>query len=234
MRKRGPTLTVGRRNAPALGPTMKTTFATLALAAAAYSAANTYVATFDDLNEGDFGPSMASGGVKLYDVDQDLGGGDNFTIEDASAGGLGGSFSSPNVCGFGGYVPGSGVAFGRMKSFSIGMAGTGFQLKKVSLDIWTFLLQAGGNTITLEGWFGNTLVNSDSYTPGTFVVEHHFLTLPTDDYDKFVVRAQGSVDHGVVFADVDNVRVDAIPVPEPATLAALGLGGLMLLRKSAR
>lgn len=213
---------------------MKSFFALTTLAAAALSSANTYVATFDELTEGQFGPTMVSGGVKLYDVNQDLGGGDNFTIEDASTGGLGGAFSSPNVCGFGGYVPGSNVAFGRMKSFSIGMAGTGFQLRKVSLDIWTFLLQASGNTVTLEGWFGSTLVNSQTYTPGTFVIDHEYLSLPTDDYDKFVVRAAGSIDHGVVFADVDNVRVDAIPVPEPGTLAALGIGALAYLRKQRR
>lgn len=211
---------------------MRTLTFTLLLGAVASANAAVFNATFDEYSEGYFAPTLDSGGVHFDNLESNLpGGGQVFTIEASNPGDLGSSFTPPNVLGFLGYVPGTGTAFGRFKSMDITLASAGYEMKSISLDIYTFLLQAGGNTVTLAGYKNNALVDSVTYTPNTFVVDHEFLALSTDDYDKFTVFSAGSVDTGVVFANFDNVRIVANAVPEPMTLASLGLGVAALLRR---
>ncbi|MBV6458644.1 MAG: hypothetical protein HONBIEJF_01778 [Fimbriimonadaceae bacterium] len=186
--------------------------------------ATVFTADFDELEEGFHTTDLVSGGVRFFDIDQDLGGGDNFTIERANSGTLGGWFTAPNVLGFGGYVPGDGLGFGRMKSFKFDTADPLYDLRSARLDIWTFNLHAPGNSITLEGWLGNVLVDQVAWSPGSFFVDHATLVLPSDDYDQFRIVSRGPIDHGVVFADVDNVIVEANPVPEPSTLLVVASG----------
>lgn len=209
----------------------KWVFAAIAATSVTAARADVFTATFDEFSEGFFSNDLSSGGVHFYAIDQNLGGGDNFTIEWANSSDLGAWFTPPNVLGFGGYVPGSGEAFGRLKSFKFALANQGFHMQSVSMDFWTFLLQSFGNSVTLEGWYQGQLVNSDSYSPGTFSVVHRTLSLPTDDYDEFRILCDGPIDNGVLFADVDNVRIQAQPVPEPLPLLILAPGLLLICRR---
>ena len=88
----------------------------------------------------------------------------------------------------------------------------------------------GGNTVTLNGYLGNVLVDSVSVThSNSFTILHNRLDLSDDDYDWFELVSTGPSVAGDSFLLVDNVTVNA--VPEPATLAALGLGLAALIRR---
>jgi hypothetical protein len=211
-----------------------TAAAALTIALTAASNAAVFTANFDEFAEGYSTNDLVSGGIRFFDIDQNLGGGDNFTIEAGTSATFGPWFSSPNVLGFGGYAPGDTVAFGRLSSFKFGTANPLYELRTARLDMWTFNLQNPGNTVTLEGWLGNVLVDQVSWTPGSYTVAHAVLSLPNDNYDQFRIVSHGPVDNGVVFANVDNVVVEANPVPEPASLAVVGIGLLAVGRARRR
>lgn len=213
---------------------MKGRCALALLALAPLASAVQFTANFDELTEGMFGPTMTSGGIDFYGIDNDLGGNDQFVIEEATTGALGPNFTPPNVLGFVGYVPGSGVSFGRLKGFEFRVGSAAYEMTRVTLDFWTFLLQAGGNTVTLEGWLGTTLVDSQTYMPGTFSIVHVQLSLQDELYDEFRIVCNGPVDNGVLFANVDNVVIQAQPVPEPATVGAVLTGLAMLVARRRR
>jgi len=195
------------------------------MAAAAFSSALT--ANFDSYSEGYFADTITDNGIRFYGVrrwqsDPNT----NFTIEAANSGDLGGNFTAPNTLGFGGYVPGSGEAFGSVGELFF----TADQLSRsVDLDIWTLPLNMGGNTVTLTGYRNGSIVNEDSFTQPNFDLIHHYrLSLPTDDYDTFRLWSSGPSVSGDSFMLLDNVNV---VVPEPATLAAMGLGLALLIRR---
>lgn len=209
---------------------MKATTVLALVVAAPLASAVQLTANFDELTEGFDAPAFTSGGIRFYDIDNDIGGNDRFVIEEANSGTLGSNFSAPNVLGFVGYVPGSGTSFGRMKRFKFG-TGPAYAMRSVTLDFWTFLLQDPGNTVTLEGWFEGALVDSQTFQPGVYSVVHVSLGLPSDNYDEFRIVGNGPVDNGVLFAVVDNVVIEATPVPEPAGCVALASGVAALLAR---
>lgn len=202
----------------------------LALLAAIGSTARAdMVANFDSFSEGQWFDTFIDNGIRFHSVFRHQGGYTNFAFEDATGGDLAG-YTAPNALGFGGYVPGSGVAFGAFG----GMTFTSdTEATTAGLDLWTFPLDMGGNTLTLQGFKDGNLVDSVSYTFGnSFTVLHRRLDLPTDTYDTFKLVSSGPSVMGDSFIDVDNVTVAA--VPEPATLAALGLGVAALLKRRRR
>lgn len=204
-----------------------------ALLGPAFALGAQFDADFDSWTEGDFSELFSDGGIVFHSLQRDLPGGpNNFAIENASSGQLAGS-SLPNVMGIGGYLVGPDVAFGRFKSCEFNLDAPAFTMRSAALDIWTFNLHQAGNTLFLEGYFEGQLVDSDSFTPGSFAIAHKRMSLPDDDYDRFVLRSTGTVDNGVVFLNFDNVRIIGEVVPEPATVAAI-LMGLAALRARSR
>ncbi|MCC7435085.1 MAG: PEP-CTERM sorting domain-containing protein [Methanoregulaceae archaeon] len=187
------------------------------------------VANFDSLIEGaEAYTTLVDGGITFTDIYRNQGGPDYFVIEDASSGGLTG-LSSPNALASGGYSPGPNYAFSAFggMTFSAGDA------RSAGLDLWVFPLNLGGNTVTLSGYLGNTLVDFVSVThPNSFSILHNRLELPDDDYDRFTVTSTGPSAMGDSFILFDNITVDA--VPEPASLTALALGGLLTMRRRRR
>jgi len=199
------------------------------LGAAALSSAG-LVANFDDRTEGEWFDMFSNGSIRFHDVTTYGGGYTNFTIEDASSGFLGAGLSAPNVLGYGAYVPGPNMAFGGIKSFwftSDTVATT------AGLDIWTFQGEAGLNTLTLRGYRAGQIVQtvafSFDFSPTPI---HRRLDLPIDAYDHFELFSSGPAHGGDSCIDVDNVTVGI--VPEPASLAVLGLGAGALLRRRRR
>lgn len=199
--------------------------ALLALSCLASAAQADLIANFDGFSEGQVFDTFTDGGIYFSDVYRHQTSYTNFAIEDASAGQLSG-YSFPNALGFGGYIVGPGVAFGAFG----GMTFTAGQATTAGLDIWTFPLDMGGNTLTLTGYFGAAVVDSISVTvPNSFSILHYRLDLPVDNYDSFKLTSNGPAVQGDSFIDVDNVTVAA--VPEPTTLVALGLGLATLIRR---
>lgn len=187
------------------------------------------VATFDGFTEGDVFDSFSDGGIFFSNVFRHQDPYTNFAIEDASAAGLGTGFSPPNVLGFGGYLVGPGVAFGAFG----GLTFTAGHARSASLELWSLPLNMGGNTITLTGYRNGFVVNTDSFAvPNSFSILHYRFQLPDDDYDTFKLTSDGPTVQGDSFIDIDNVTVAA--VPEPTSMAALGLGALALLRRRRR
>lgn len=203
-------------------------FKVTAIAAVAGATVMSYAvltANFDSFTEGDVFSTFNDGGIQFSDVYRNQDGYTVFTIEEATTGGLVGE-TLPNALGFGGYIVGPHYgfgAFGGMK-FAAGAA------RSAGLDLWVFPLDMGGNTLTLNGYLGNVLVDSVSVThPNSFTILHNRLDLADDDYDWFELVSTGPSVAGDSFLLVDNVTVSA--VPEPATLAALGLGLTALIRR---
>jgi hypothetical protein len=200
---------------------------------AAASPAALFDADFDSFAEGTIQWDFLDGGILFTNLIRDLPEDPSpFCVEDASGSGLSAGFSSPNVMGIGGYLVGPNVAFGRLKSFEFKLDGPQIEMFSAALDFWTFNLHDAGNTVTLEGYFEGELVDSDSFTPGSFTVAHKRFSLPTDNYDKFIIRSTGTVDNGVVFAVFDNVQVSGTVVPEPVSLLGMAAAlGFMAARR---
>jgi len=201
--------------------------AILGITAVAGMSTATLVANFDDLTEGQVFDQFTNGGIRFFDVMRHQTPYTNFAIEEATDGFLGGTQTLPNVLGFGGYVPGSGVAFG---AFGAMWFTSDTEALTGGLDVYTLPLDMGGNTLTLTGYMDTTVVNTVSHTFGnSFVAQHFRFDLPEDTYTSFKLSSNGPSVVGDSFIDVDNVTVAA--VPEPASLSVLGLGALALMRK---
>lgn len=180
------------------------------------------IANFDNLVEGQGFDMFSTGGIRFHDVITYSGGYTNFTIEDASSGFLGAGLSSPNVLGFGGYVPGPNVQFGGIKAFSFT---SDTVATTAGLDVWTFQGEPGLNTLTLRGYAAGLVIRSVSFSfDFTPTPTHRRLDLPIGTYDSFELFSSGPAQGGDSTIVVDNVTVAAVPVPATMAVFALGLG----------
>lgn len=188
------------------------------------------IANFDSFQEGQVFDVLTDGGITFYDVFRHQTPYTNFAIENASDGSLGSAFSMPNGLGFGGYVPGSGVAFGAFGGMTF-TSNTG--ARSAGLDFWTLPLDMGGSTVTLTGYREGGVVDSVSASiPNAFSILHYRLDLHDDDYDTFKLSSDGPAVMGDSFLVVDNVTLAA--VPEPATFSAFALGAVAMIRRRRR
>lgn len=211
------------------GPTCRTT-SVLALGMLAALAHADLTANFDDRREGEWFDAFVNGGIRFHDVTTHSGGYTNFTIEDASGGFLGSGLTPPNVLGFGGYVPGPGVAFGGIAGF---WYTADLPATTAGLDVWAFQADLGVNTVSLRGYLGGSLVEVVSFSfNAPSVPLHQRLDLAVGTYDHFELSSSGQAILGDSCLVVDNVTVAA--VPEPAGLAVLGASALALVRRRPR
>ena len=199
------------------------------------SPATAALATFDSFTEGFDTPVLTDGGITFSDLDQRLSGSTPlFTIEGADES-LTSPFSPPNVLTFGGYAPGPGASFGRFGSATISTR----ELASVaSLDIFNLQFPATDNILTLEAYLDGTLVGSNSVNfnkTDDIGILYRQLSISDVTFDKLRLVASGSEDEGVLFIDIDNVRIDQTAiVPEPSSvlsLLMLGVSGVVFMLK---
>ncbi len=176
-------------------------------------------ATFDSFSEGDTSVTFTDGGITFSDLDERIGTvPDSFSIESTDSSLFGPSFSPPNYLTTEGFAPGSGFSFGRFGSARITpqIEGT-----VASLDIFSF--SGSPNILTVEALLNGTLVASDfiTFDFGSGVLSQA-LTISSVQFDELKLVASGSQDDGVIFIGIDNVSIT--PVPEPTTIALLGIG----------
>lgn len=210
-------------------PTIRSITAVALLGLAVVSRAD-LLANFDSFVEGQWFDTLTTNGIRFHDVTTHGGGYTNFTIENATSGFLGVGLSSPNVLGFGGYVPGPDMQFG-------GIGALWFTSDTIAttagLDIWTFQGEVGLNTLVLAGYQGADVVDTVSFSfDFTPTPTHQRLDLPSNTYDSFRLSSSGPAHLGDACIVIDNVTV--APVPEPASLAILGLGLSALIFRSMR
>lgn len=188
------------------------------------------IATFDGFSEGLLDYTVTDNGISVYDLHLNLPGSpdpNKFVCEDASNGGLGSGFSSPNALAFVGYVPGPDCAFGRVHSFK--MRSEGALSTFGSVEIWTLDFW-GGCTVTLNAYNGTTVEATDSFSVVANSINHHTLSVAFDDFEYMELTVTGGSNDNCTFALVDNIQMT--PVPEPAAMAALAFGfGAVLLRR---
>jgi len=115
---------------------------------------------------------------------------------------------------------------------------------RYELSVWAgYREQSGVNSFgggLLQLWAGDTLLDEKALT----VPERGYFALTDLTYDTTgfgisdlpagnlkVVLVSHGIAGGVACTDFDNVKLLATPVPEPATMALLALGGLAMLRR---
>ncbi|BBD68887.1 hypothetical protein NIES4072_37850 [Nostoc commune NIES-4072] len=198
------------------------------------SPATAALATFDSFTEGFVTPVLTDGGITFSDLDQRLSGETSVFVIERDNESLKSPFSPPNVLTFGGYVPGPGVGFGRFGSATIS---TGELASVASLDIFNLQFPATDNILTLEAYLDGTLVgtNSVNFKTDDTGILYRQLSLSDVTFDKLRLVASGSEEEGVLFIDIDNVRIDQTAiVPEPSSVLSLlmfGISGVVFMLK---
>lgn len=191
------------------------------------------VATFDDMSEGVAGYTFTDGGITFSYNDVRIDDGIStppyvFCIEDATGNSsyVDAGFTMPNVLSCTGFGPGPGACASRLGEFWIT---PGEVSNHASLDFYGV---GNGNTLVLEAYKDGQLLATTWVTPDTNEITKYTLDLGGTIFDSLRLTATGSADNSTVFGDIDNVNIQA--VPEPATMSALALGGLALLRRRRR
>jgi hypothetical protein len=177
------------------------------------SAAQAAVATFDSLSEGFYGTELIDGGIRIFDPDWYIPGEQTAIAIDRADENLGDDpfFSSPNGMGMGGYSPGpigGGSRFGSI-SFELEGGGNG---DYASVDLWLNQLD-GPNRVVLAAYFGGALVDTASVGGPIDCCDVHRSLEVFGVFDSLRLFGIGPQNDGAAFMLVDNVRIDAVPLP---------------------
>lgn len=217
------------------------------MALSAVASAN-ILETYESYNEGFLGSSFDAGMVRYRDVNNvsgvqpdgevfgpgDLG--DQLIIENA---GLFYNdfpdFGSPNnALTFGNtYVPGDNLSIGALASVYMDMAVVSTD---ASLDIAFYENGPWGNIVYhLDALHDGNVVATDTYTlaDGGGRDNPNFTSLAISNSYFETLHLYATLNGNYVGARgmIDNLDVSPVPVPEPATLAALGLGLAAVIRR---
>ncbi len=119
-----------------------------------------------------------------------------------------------------------------------------FQADQNQYDsIWQSLNTVQGTSYTISFWVYNAGVGEDSMQvlwEGNTILNSTPINAPLEDWTEFSVNAMATTNgsdlkfkfyDGTAWAGLDDVTVTATPVPEPATMAVLGGGLLLLIRR---
>ncbi len=216
---------------------------------ASSSLAGASVQNYESFSEGFLGTSFSSGGVTYRDANpfsgffpdgspfapEDLG--NQFIIEDATFffNDFPGYGSPDKVLTFGSaFVPGDNLSIGALSSVFMDLDTPS---NAASLDLGFYENGPWGNIeFHLDGLLGNTVVASDSFTiangGGRDNPAWRNMSVSGATFDKLHLYATWNGNYSGPRGMIDNLTLS--PVPEPATMAVLGVGAVALIRKRRR
>ncbi|MBX3118564.1 MAG: PEP-CTERM sorting domain-containing protein [Fimbriimonadaceae bacterium] len=228
---------------------MKKTLSLMGVVALTVAASSSQAVThnFESLSEGFLGTTWSSDGITYRDVNNVSGGfpdgntfgpgdlGDQLIIEDATLffNDFPGYGSPNNVLTFGSaFVPGGNLSIGALASVFIDVA---FPADSASLDIAFYENGPwGGMVYHLDALLGGNVVSSDSFTisdlGGRDNATWTTMSVSGASFDTLQLYATWNGEYTAPRGMIDNVTVNS-PVPEPASMAVLGIGALALIRK---
>jgi hypothetical protein len=188
----------------------------------------TLLATFDSFPEGYSARTFVDGGITLYDLHyyNEEGFNPTFSVESiGSQYNLGSAFTRPNCLSTFGYGPGPGYGYTQLNSAKITC---GEVATAGGIDIFSYPSRTETNMLKLQAIFNGTVVatNTMVFNDG---LGYHRLAVSGVTFDYLQLVSSGPSYGGSVYVLMDNVSIT--PVPEPATLLLLTLGGLALRRK---
>lgn len=191
--------------------------------------ANVLVADFDNLSEGLVGTTIQDGGLTFSGLETytDFSTG-NLTIDNVSRDAQFASSNGPNCLLFGGYCPGPYGSSGRFGSMNVSFDGIA---SSVSMHLFISGASASQNILTLQA-FRNGTVTAQTVLDVPDVEGLYPMSLMISDsvFDNLRLVASGPDQDGAVLMALDQVQVTLIP--EPTALLLLGVGGLLIRKRS--
>ncbi len=186
------------------------------------SIAHAGVATFDALPEGDVFRSYTEDGVTVSDMTNLVDPPPGVMVSERADGNLAGmpGFTPNVVLGFGGYVPGTGVAFGQFGGLTV--RGTG---PNNHGRVEIFHLGNGGNTLRLEAIRLGAVVATDSVDLNSWGgVTHDMLEVSGVRFDRLRLVSGVPGTPAPCWVSLDTIQVDWNGGPLPVDTGDTGGG----------
>jgi hypothetical protein len=205
--------------------------------------------TYESLSEGDLGPTFAQNGVTYRDVNNvsgfyadgtpfgPLDNGNDLIIENATL--FYNDFptygSPVNALTFGNaFIPGDNLSIGALASAWMDVAGGGnaasFDIAFYENGVW------GGIQYHLDAVQNGNVVASDTFTisdlGGRDNATFRTMSVSGAQFDSLHLYATKNGDYTVPRGMIDNLSISS--VPEPTSLALMGIGGIALIARRRR